>query len=135
MCNSLLRSLLSLSLAYVIFVSFCLPLGVPQVAASSSVIPQSRRAPGFNSGNRVRVPTATTARAGRREQELRVRFRRNASHAEQRSLAAAIGAQELKPLRGNSRVVRMSLSPTQTIESVAVALQNHYLIESAEPNF
>lgn len=64
-----------------------------------------------------------------------MRFRRGTSLNEQRNLAIAIGVRELEPLRGKSRVVRMILSPTQTIESVAVALQNHYLIESAEPNY
>lgn len=135
MSYSLRRSFLSLFLAYIVVVSLCLPSSMPPVVASSNATPRNSRGIPFNSGKRVRVTAQATPRSGRRDGEFLVRFRRGTSLEDQRNLAASVGVRELKPLRGKSRVVRMILSSTQTIESVAVALQNHYLIESAEPNY
>ncbi|HKG45448.1 MAG TPA: S8 family serine peptidase [Pyrinomonadaceae bacterium] len=81
------------------------------------------------------MASQSSPRSGRRERELLIRFRRNASLEEQRSVVALIGSREFIPLRGKSRVVRVVLGPGQKLESAALALQNQSSVEAAEPNY
>ena len=132
MLNSLRRTLFSLFLAYLILISLFIPTVVQRAAESN---PPGVSRSNFNFPKRVKVPNQSSARGGHREGEFLIRFRRNVSLAEQQSFAASIGVKEFKPLRGKSRLVRITLRLEQAFASVAVALQNSSLVESAEPNY
>lgn len=133
MPNSLRRTLLSLLLAYLILISLFIPTVVQRAAESKPLGGVFKS--NFNSPKRVRVPTHSTARGGHREGEFLIRFRRNVSLEDQKNFTASIGVKEFKPLRGKSRLVKIILRSEQAFASVAVALQNSSLVESAEPNY
>jgi len=136
MSRTLRRSLLALFLAYTIVLTFCLSASKPTAEASTNPtkIRKAARAQS-NPPKRINIDTQSSPRSGRRERELLIRFRRNASLEEQRAVAASIGAREFSPLRGKSRIVKVVLAQTQTIESAALALQNQPSVEAAEPNY
>lgn len=130
------RRVVSLFLAYTFVVILCIPAGRPTASASSGLTnPRKSSGPLLNSPNRIRVYAQNSPRSGRRERELLIKFRRNASLDEQRSILASIGARDFKSLRGKSQVVRVILNQSQTIESAALSLQNQPLVEAAEPNY
>src|SRR5215211_3999397 len=132
---TLRRCFLSLSLAYMIVITLCLPPSTFPAAASNPARINRRSSVRLNSPRRIRVPVQNTTRSSRRDGELLIRFRRSASLTEQNSVAASIGAREFRVLRGTSRVVRVVLGRSQTIESAALALQNQPLVEAVEPNY
>ena len=133
--STLRRCFLSLSLAYMIVITLCLPPSTPTAVSSNPARTNRLSTTGLNSPRRITVPLQNTPRSGRREGELLIRFRRSASLAEQNSVAASIGAREFRVLRGKSGIVKVVLGRSQTIESAALALQNQPLVQAAEPNY
>lgn len=130
------RHVLSLFLAYTFVVILCIPAGRPTASASSGLTnPRKSSRPLLNSPNRIRVSAQNSPRSGRRERELLIKFRPKATLEEQKSLLTSIGARDFRTLRGKSRVVRVVLNQSQTIESAALSLQNQTLVEAAEPNY
>ncbi|MGH9941252.1 MAG: S8 family serine peptidase [Pyrinomonadaceae bacterium] len=120
------RHLLSLTLSYALIVSLWSPLLLKRVDAAPDAAKKFR-------------PPATVSLANqqqRRDGELIVRFREEATEQERNTLAAARGVRRAGALRGESRVERLELlAAGQNPEALAVALRAHPAVEFAEPNF
>ena len=136
MSGTLRRSFLSLFLAYTIVLTLCFSTSKHAAKAAADLTKVRKGSQSqANSPKRIRIESQNSPRSGRRQRELLIRFRPNASLEDQRAVAASIGARQFSQLRGKSRLVRVVVGPAQTIESAALSLQNQPLVEAAEPNY
>jgi hypothetical protein len=125
--SSISFGFVSLMLVYVLLLALCAPWVVRSVTASSSgdaTAKSPRDASKLRGGGKSPATNPwknaqSTARCGRRDGEVLVRFRVGVTNAQQSEIVASIGAKELRPLRGESRVARIILNAGQTFESIS----------------
>jgi hypothetical protein len=77
----------------------------------------------------------TAENSGRREGEVLVRFRSDASERDKDIVAQSHGARRSKKLRGESGIEKLDLSGGQNPEATAAQLRLNPAVEFVEPNF
>ena len=83
----------------------------------------------------TKTPQPRKKKGGRREGELLVRFKANASQHDIDALLAGRGAVRGKRLKGGSRLNKLLLQSGRDPETLAIELAGNPAVESVEPNY
>lgn len=124
--SGLIRHVLSLTFSYMLIVSPVSPFLLKRVYAAPDAEKKFRPLATLSPANR---------QPRRREGELLVRFREEATEQEKNLLAASRRVRRAGVLRGESSVEKLELLAGENLEALADVLRAHPAVEFAEPNF
>lgn len=116
-------------------VTLCLLLVLPPVTVAVPGRWSPTRAALLTPGSPGGATEPPPRQADRRDGEVLVRFRADASPQQADAATRSKGARRKRVLRGGSRVEALELDPGQTPEAVASALLSDPSVEFAEPNY